>query len=113
MLYARIQNKQRKEYRSLMPITFQAVNWQPQVEVRFTRDVNGWLDRDRNIKFHFAAGSRHMVDEAHAVEFITKGYAKGTLPRFVSEDEAGEIRSVMTTIGMGQSSQSRNGNEMD
>lgn len=94
-----IGNRQRKE--SLRPVEFKPVNWQPQVEVTFTRDVNGWLDHDNRVKWHFAAGSKHMVDEEHAVEFITKGYATGVLPRVVSEDEKAEIRSVMTTIGLG------------
>lgn len=95
-----IKNRQRKE--AMAPITFQPINWAPQVQVTFTRDVNGWLSRDKRIKWHFAAGSTHMVDEQHAVEFIVKGYAQGELPRKVSGDERAEIRSVMTTIGLGQ-----------
>jgi hypothetical protein len=103
---ARIRRRQHSE---LYPVTFAAVDWQPQVEVRFTRDINGWLDRDRSVKWHFSAGSTHMVDEQHAVEFIAKGYATGTLPRHVSDDEHAEIRSVMTNIGLGEAPQSRNG----
>lgn len=95
---ARVRRRQRKEL--LKPVRFEPVNWKPQVEVTFTRDVNGWLDHDRSVKWHFAAGSTHMVDEQHAIEFITKGYATGTLPRSVSDDEAAEIRSSMTTIGL-------------
>jgi hypothetical protein len=97
--YAAITNRQRKE---LYPVEFQPVNWQPQVEVTFTRDVTGWVDREKRIRFQFNAGSTHMVDEQHAVEFIVKGYATGTLPREVSQDERDELRSVMTTIGLGQ-----------
>lgn len=89
---------------------FQPVNWEPQVEVTFTRDVTGWLDRDRGIKWQFGAGQTVMIDEQHAVEFIVKGYAKGTLPRNVSDDERAELRSVMTTIGLGQP-QSFNGGD--
>ncbi len=100
LTYARIRNQQRK--RAMTAITFQPVQWTPQVQVKFTRDVNGWLDRDRRIKWHFAAGSTHMVDEQHATEFIVKGYATGDLPRSVSEDEKAEIRSVITVIGLGQ-----------
>ena len=107
MLYARIQRQQRKE--ALKPITFEAVNWSPQVEVTFTQDVTGWLDRDNRVKWEFQAGQTAYVDEEHAVEFIVKGYATGQLPREVSDDEKAELRSVMTTIGMGQA-QSRNGN---
>jgi len=91
----------------LKPITFQAARWQPQVQVTFTHDITGWLDRTQRIKWQFKAGTTHMVDEAHAVEFIVKGYATGTLPRHVTADEQAEIRSVMTTIGLGR--QSRNG----
>jgi hypothetical protein len=98
-VYAAIRNRQRKE--SLRRVEFQPVNWRPQVQVKFTRDVNGWLDHDQRVKWHFAAGSTHMVDEQHAVEFIVKGYATGILPRHVSDDERAEIRSVMTTIGLG------------
>jgi hypothetical protein len=98
--YAAIQNRQRKE---LYPVEFQPVNWQPQVEVTFTRDVTGWINQSQGVRFHFNAGSTHMVDEQHAVEFIVKGYATGDLPREVSQDERDELRSVMTTIGLGQS----------
>lgn len=106
-MYLAIKNRQRKE--SLRPVRFEPVNWQPQVQVTFTRDVNGWLDRDQCVKWHFSAGSTHMVDEQHAVEFIVKGYATGTLPRTVSQDEKDEIRSVITVIGMGQTKQTRDG----
>lgn len=104
-MYAAIKNRQRKE--NLKRVQFQPVHWSPQVEVTFTRDVNGWLDRDNRIKWHFAAGSTHYIDEQHAVEFIVKGYATGELPRKVSQDEKDEIRSVMTTIGLGEAPQSR------
>lgn len=105
-MYLAIKNSQHKE---LYPVTLSSVNWQPQVAVKFTRDITGWLDRDKRVRWQFAAGSTHMVDEQHAVEFITKGYATGKLPRHVSADERAEIRSVMTTIGTGTAPQSRNG----
>lgn len=97
--------------KELFPVEFAPVDWQPQVEVQFTHDVTGWLDRDRNVRFHFQAGGKAMVDEQHAVEFITKGYAIGILPRAVSDDERAQIRSVMTTIGLGEAPQSRNGGD--
>lgn len=106
LTYARIRRQQRKDW---YVVQFKPVDWQPQVEVTFTQDVNGWTDRDQGIKWHFAAGSTHMVDEQHAVEFITKGYALGILPRAVSENEAADIRSVMHTIGANQTPQDRNG----
>lgn len=92
-------------------ITFAAVNWQPQVRVTFLRDVNGWLDRDQQIKWHFAAGTSHLIDEQHAIEFIVKGYAVGELPRFVSADEQAEIRAAITVIGLGDAPQTRNGGD--
>ena len=104
-MYAAIQRRQRRE--ALKPVRFEPVNWQPQVKVRFTRTVTGWLDRDRRIKWEFHAGTEHYIDEAHAVEFIVKGYATGELPRPVSADERAEIRSNMTTIGLGQAPQDR------
>jgi hypothetical protein len=108
MLLTAITNHQRRE--AMQPITFHATHWAPQVRVTFTRDVNGWLDRDRSIKWHYAAGSTHMIDEQHATEFIIKGYAIGELPRFVSADEQAEIRSVITIIGLTQP-QTRNGGD--
>jgi hypothetical protein len=101
-MYAAISNRQAREDRAVHPVTFEPHRWQPQVRVTFTRDVSGWLHRDRRVKWHFAAGSTHMVDEERAVLFIVKGYATGELPRAVSDDERAEIRSVMTTIGLGQ-----------
>jgi hypothetical protein len=103
--YARIGNRQ------VVPIRLEPVNWQPQVRVTFTRDVCGWLDRERGLKFQFGAGRTYLIDEQHAVEFIVKGYATGELPRPVSDDEAAELRSQMVTIGLGASPQSRNGGD--
>ena len=108
LTYARVRRHQ--HHQAMRPVTFQPTHWQPQVRVTFTRDVNGWLDRDQNIKWHFAAGSTHMIDEQHAVEFIIKGYATGELPRFVSADEQAELRSVITIIGLNQP-QTRNGGD--
>ena len=109
MLSARVRNQQHRQ--AMQPVTFQPARWAPQVRVTYTRDVNGWLDHDQRIKWHFAAGSTHMIDEQHAIEFIVKGYAVGELPRFVSADEQAEIRSVITIIGLGQSPQTRNGGD--
>jgi hypothetical protein len=108
LTYARI----RRHQRPITPVTLQPVNWQPQVRVTFTRDVSGWLDRPQGVKFQFAAGSTHLIDERHAVEFIVKGYCTGELPRPVSDDEAADIRSSMTTIGLGQTSQTNGGDDL-
>ena len=110
MTYARITNHQRRQ--TLKPITFQTVNWQPQIQVTFTRDVNGWLDRTNQIKWSFRTGQTVMIDAEHALEFIIKGYCTGQLPRPVSDNEQAEIRSNMTIIGMGPSQpQTRNGGD--
>lgn len=82
---------------------FATVDWKPQVAVKFTRDVTGWIDHGQRIRFHFSSGKTYHVDEHHAVEFIVKGYATGTLPRPVSDQERAELRSNMTTIGPTQS----------
>jgi hypothetical protein len=109
LTYARIRNHQRKE--TLKPVTLQAVSWQPQVQVTFNRDVCGWISREQGLKFQFAAGKTYLIDEQHAIEFIVKGYCAGELPRPVSDDEAADIRSSMVTIGLGETSQTRNGGE--
>jgi hypothetical protein len=98
-LFAKI----REERRRAKPLKFVTPSeaFEPQVEVRMLKDVTGWVDRGRREKFHLGAQRTYMVDEQTAVEFITKGYAAGELPREVSEDERAEIRSVMTTIGVG------------
>ena len=72
----------------------------PQVEVTMTRDVNGWLDRKQGLKWSLQKGRSYLIDEQRAAEFITKGYAQGELPRAVSEGEAQEWRSQMTTISL-------------
>lgn len=109
MTYAAIRNRQRKE--ALIPVRFQPVHWTPQIQVTFNRDISGWLDRDRGVKWSFSKGQTVYIDHEHAIEFIVKGYCSGELPRRVSEDEKAEIRSTVTVIGMGDTRpQSRNGN---
>jgi hypothetical protein len=92
----------RRQHKELYPVRFETVDWRPQVAVKFTRDVTGWIDQTKRIRFHFSAGRTYHVDEQHAVEFIVKGYATGELPRSVSDDERAELRSNMTTIGLTQ-----------
>lgn len=98
-MFERIRRQQRKRFRSVrfVPVT-QA--FKPQIEVTFIKDVSGWVDHDRGLRYSFAAGRSYMVDEDTAVNFIVKGYASGELPRPVSDDEKAEIRSVMTTVGV-------------
>lgn len=98
-MFERIRNQRRK----LQPIRFVPVAqaFAPQVEVRFAQDVTGWVDRGRKQRYHFNGGCSYRIDEQLAVEFITKGYCQGELPRAVSDDERDDIRSAITTIGMG------------
>ena len=74
--------------------------FQAQTQVTMLRDVNGWLDRKKGLKWSLQKGHTYLVDEAKAAEFITKGYANGELPREVSDDEAAEWRAQMTTISL-------------
>ena len=81
-------------------ITPQAI-FEPQAKILMTRDVNGWAHRERRQKYHLKAGEVYYVDIDTAAEFITKGYASGTLPRPVSDDERAEWRAQMTTVRPG------------
>ena len=78
--------------------------FQPQTAVTMTRDVNGWIDRRRGLKWHLAAGRTYFIDQDRAAEFITKGYANGELPRDVSDDEKAHWRAEQTTISLGEPS---------
>lgn len=75
----------------------------PQIRVRATRDINGWVDRRRRVKWHIGAGSIGCLDEPTAREFATKGYVEildGQI-RPVSEDEAAYFLSNVKTINLG------------
>ena len=90
--------------RPLEPITFvpHTHAFKPQIKVRATRDLNGWADRDRRKKWHIGKGSIGCIDEDKAREWHTKGYVEildGTI-RPVSEDEAAEMLSTVTTLNM-------------
>lgn len=92
-----------RRLRDFRPVTFAAVSdaFKPEVTIRFKKDVSGWVNRDRKIRFHFNAGRTYMVDRETAVQMIVKGYATGELPRQVSDDERADIRSAMSTISLG------------
>lgn len=75
--------------------------FKPQVEITMNHDVNGWLHRRRREKYHLAKDQTYMVDEETAVDFITKGYAEGELPREVSDDERAERQAQMTRVSVG------------
>lgn len=87
------------------PIKFITVEqaFSPQVKVCATRDLNGWADRQRRIKWSIAKGAVGCMDEEHAREFAIKGYVQildGTIKPY-SEDEAAEILSTVTTLTLG------------
>lgn len=99
-------NFQRRR-RKLEPISFVPVErvFKPQVKVRATRDLNGWADRDRRVKWHIAHGRVGCLDEDVAREFEVKGYVEildGQV-RPVSEDEAAEFLSTVTVLNLGAS----------
>lgn len=92
----------------LEPITFVPVEkvFKPQVKVRATRDLNGWADRGKTsgkrVKWSIAEGRIGCLDEDKAREFQAKGYVEildGTI-KPVSEDEAAEYLSTVTTISL-------------
>jgi hypothetical protein len=87
------------------PITFIAVErvFKAQVKVRATRDLNGWADREKRVKWQLGHGRVGYLDEDKAREFAIKGYVEildGTIKPY-SEDEAAEVLSTTTTIGLG------------
>lgn len=91
--------------RRLQPITFVPVEkaFKPQIKVRATRDLSGWADRERRVRWHIGAGREGCMDEDKAREFATKGYieiVEGVV-RPVSEAEAEAYFSQMTVIGPG------------
>jgi len=90
--------------KELKPVTFVAVEraFKPQIKVRATRDLSGWVNRDRRVKWSIPTGRIGMLDEDRAREFQVKGYVEildGTV-KPVSEDEAAEMLSTVTMIGL-------------
>ncbi len=99
--------KKRRKARpkEIQPVKFVAVEraFKPQVKVRATRDLNGWVSRDRRVKFHIGKGRIGFIDEDKAREWQVKGFVEilaGDI-KPVSEDEAAEFLSTVTTIGPG------------
>jgi len=90
--------------RKLEPVTFVPVEraFKAQVKVRATRDISGWADRERRVKWTIPAGRVGCLDADKAREFEIKRYVEiieGEV-RPVSEDEAAEILSTVTTIDL-------------
>lgn len=91
--------------RSTEPTRFVSLEqaFQPQVKVRATRDLNGWANRDRKIKWSIPHGRIGCIDADKAREFAAKGYVEildGTV-KPVSAGELDEMLSTVTTIGLG------------
>jgi len=104
---ARPRTAAKKRAPRFKPITFVPVEqvFQPQVEVRAKHDLNGWADREKRIKWSIPAASVGCLDQDKAREFSVKGYVEilnGDV-KPVSEDEAPEILSTVTVIGLGPS----------
>ena len=91
--------------RRLEPVTFVPVErvFAPQVKVRATRDLNGWADKTKRVKWHIPHGRVGCIDADKAREFQAKGYVEildGAV-KPVSEDEAAEFMSTVTTLSLG------------
>lgn len=89
----------------VQPVRFIPVErvFKPQIKVRALHTLNGWVDRRKKIKWEIHAGQVGCVDEDKAREWVAKGYAEildGTI-KPISEDEAAEYLSQVTTIGLG------------
>jgi len=91
--------------RRLQPVTFVPVEqaFKPQIKVQALVDLNGWVDRDRKVKFHIAKGSIGCIDADAAREFKAKGYVEiieGQVAP-VSQDELDQLLSTKVTISLG------------
>ena len=90
----------------LKPVKFVAVEraFKPMVKVRATRDTSGWVNRERRTKWSMRMGQVCYLDAEHAREFQIKGYVEilegGEQIKPVSEDEAADILSNVTVIGL-------------
>lgn len=87
------------------PITFAPIRkaFKPQVKVQALKDLNGWANRERRVKWHISKGSVGCIDADKAREFQVKGYVRiieGEVEP-VSEDEAAEMLATVKTITLG------------
>ena len=98
-------NPFRRRRQKLEPITFLPVKkvFKHQVKVQALRDLNGWADRDKRVKWSIGKGRIGCLDTETAREFEVKGYIRVVTGEVhpVSEDEAAEILSTVTTISLG------------
>ena len=91
--------------KTIQQVKFVAVEavFKPQVKVRATRDMTGPVPGASRTQWRIGAGRIGYLDEDKAREFQAKGYVEildGEV-KPVSEDEAAEFLSTMTTIGLG------------
>lgn len=98
---SRFVRQRRKQER---PITFVSVMeaFQPQIKVRFLKDVSGWASRDRRVKWSIGAGKVGTLDADKAREFQAKGYLEildGTV-KPVTQTELDEILATVTVVGL-------------
>lgn len=78
--------------------------FKPQVKVRATRDLSGWADRAKGVKWHIPVGSMGCLDADKAREFWAKGFVEiieGDI-KPVTEAEMDEFLSQVTTISIGE-----------
>lgn len=95
----------RRRRQALEPVTFVPIEraFRPQVKVRATRDISGWADKDRRVKWEIPCGRVGCIDENVARDFQIKGYVEildGTV-RPASEDEIAEVLSTVTVVDLG------------
>lgn len=78
--------------------------FKPQIKVQALLDVNGWVSRERGIKFQIGKGRIGFVDADIARVWQAKGYAEildGEV-KPVSADELAELTSKDAKITLGE-----------
>lgn len=77
--------------------------FKPMVAVVAKKDISGWANRDRKVKWSMSAGTKYYLDRETARKFMVKNYVYGPpgILDDVSDDERAEIMSEVTIIGMG------------
>lgn len=90
--------------KEVQPIKFVPVERAFKAQIKFlpNRDLNGWVDRTRRIKFHAPANRVTFLDEDTARVWQAKGYGQildGTVTP-VSPDELAELTSNDSTISL-------------
>jgi hypothetical protein len=77
--------------------------FKPQVKVRATRDLSGWANREKGVKWHIRHGRIGCMDADKAREFAAKGFVEileGDI-KPVSPAEQEEFLAQVTTISVG------------